>query len=171
MRGLPIKNLNRKIKNLESFETVYRMFLVFRCDGTCNDCAECVHVFVWACPTCGGREMTGGAMMQSIKQFRNGECSSCFQRAANENELGAEQIARQDAVDNAIFNLANELVPEKFRQRVGNKFGDGVFDWDIGWISEVREEIGGVLRKLLEIEASEEDAFEMEFYPYLAPEE
>ena len=45
-------------------------------------------------------------------------------------ELTAQQIERQDFVDNAIFELTNELIPSKKEM-----------EWDIEIISEIRDAI------------------------------
>ncbi len=99
------------------------------------------------------------------------------------NELTRQQIARQDYVDNSIFQLVNSLVPDEYRRPL---YTDGSFDavdytpvieWDIEWISELREHIENTLKWKLGIsrpasgtETPEEDAaetaFEMAFYPF-----
>ena len=63
--------------------------------------------------------------------------------------LTEQQIERQDFVDNAIFNLINELIPS-------NK----EMEWDIELIGEVRD---AILTKLVEKGLCSEQ----EFYPYI----
>ncbi len=65
-------------------------------------------------------------------------------------ELTKKQLERQDFVDNAIFDLIKELIPEDKAENL---------QWDIEMIAEVREEIENFVvgRKNL---ISEE-----EFYP------
>ena len=64
-------------------------------------------------------------------------------------KLTDQQIARQDFVDNAIYDLINELIPS-----------DKEMDWDIEAIGEVRDMIQSILveRGL---------STEQEFYPYI----
>lgn len=62
-------------------------------------------------------------------------------------ELTNEQIERQDFVDNAIFNLINELIPS------GKEMG-----WDIETIGEIRDAIQSQLIK-------RGFCTEQEFYP------
>lgn len=64
-------------------------------------------------------------------------------------ELTDQQIARQDLVDNAIFDLINELIPS-YKE----------MEWDINVIGEVRDAIQAQLV---------EHGFctEQEFYPYI----
>ena len=64
-------------------------------------------------------------------------------------ELTRKEIQRQDFVDNAIFELMNELISNK-----------KTIDWDIEMIAGVREEIRIALEKRGIME-------EREFYPYL----
>jgi len=64
-------------------------------------------------------------------------------------ELNTAQIARQDFVDNEVFNLIQSLVPN------GKQL-----DWDIEMIAEVREAI----REQLESHCI---CTEMEFYPFM----
>ena len=65
-------------------------------------------------------------------------------------ELTEQQIKRQDFVDNAIFELINELFPS-----------DKEVEWDIEAIGEIRDAIQSqlVTRGL---------CTEQEFYPYIA---
>ena len=63
-------------------------------------------------------------------------------------ELTAQQIERQDFVDNAIFTLINKLIPS------GKEM-----DWNIEVIGEVRDVIQS---KLVENRL----CTEQEFYPY-----
>jgi len=64
-------------------------------------------------------------------------------------ELTDQQIARQDYVDNAIYDLINELIAS-----------DKEMDWDIEIIGEVRDAVRALLveRGL---------CTEQEFYPYI----
>ena len=64
-------------------------------------------------------------------------------------ELTEQQIERQDFVDNAIYDLINELIPS-----------DKEMEWDIEVIGEVRDAIQAQLveRGL---------CTEQEFYPYI----
>ena len=64
-------------------------------------------------------------------------------------ELTARQIERQDFVDNAIFELINELIPS-----------DKEMDWDIEAIGEIRDSIQSQL-------VSRGFCSEQEFYPYI----
>ena len=64
-------------------------------------------------------------------------------------ELTDKEIRRQDFVDNAIYELIVELIPN-----------EKIVDWDIEMIAGVREQI----RTLFEKRGIAE---EMEFYPYL----
>lgn len=63
--------------------------------------------------------------------------------------LTEQQIERQDFVDNAIFNLINELIPSSKEM-----------EWDIELIGEVRD---AILTKLVE----KGFCSEQEFYPYI----
>lgn len=60
-----------------------------------------------------------------------------------------QQITRQDFVDNAIFNLINELIPS-----------DKEMEWDIEVIGEVRDAIQAQL-------VEHGVCTEQEFYPYI----
>lgn len=62
-------------------------------------------------------------------------------------ELTKQQIERQDFVDNAIYDLMNELIPS-----------DKVMEWDIEAIGEVRDAIQSQLIK-------RGFCTEQEFYP------
>ncbi len=64
-------------------------------------------------------------------------------------DLTPKEIARQDLVDNAIFSLITELIPN----------GTSI-EWDIEIISDVREKIRVVLEEKGIVD-------EIEFYPYL----
>ena len=64
-------------------------------------------------------------------------------------ELTDHQIARQDFVDNAIFDLINELIPS-----------DKEMEWDIEVIGEVRDVIQAML-------VGRGICTEQEFYPYI----
>lgn len=64
-------------------------------------------------------------------------------------ELTDQQIARQDCVDNAIYDLINELIPS-----------DKEMDWDIEAIGAVRDAIQS---KLVERGL----CTEQEFYPFI----
>ena len=70
-------------------------------------------------------------------------------------ELSQTQIDRQDMVDNAIYQLFLELNPNPNKQ----------IDWDIHWISEVREVVERVI--VHEMEACDD----LTFYPYLVEED
>jgi hypothetical protein len=59
------------------------------------------------------------------------------------------QIERQDFVDNAIFNLINELIPS-----------DKEMEWDIEAIGEIRDAIQAKL-------VDKNICTEQEFYPYI----
>lgn len=64
-------------------------------------------------------------------------------------ELTDEQIERQDFVDNAIYNLINELIPS-----------DNEMDWDIEVIGDIRDTIQShLVEKGL--------CLEQDFYPYI----
>lgn len=79
-------------------------------------------------------------------------------------ELTKKQLNRQDFVDNKIWELVNELVPEKFR--LSNNADEIEFSAD--WIGNVRDEISEIICDHLEIipGTPKADEFEMEFYPY-----
>lgn len=64
-------------------------------------------------------------------------------------ELTDQQIARQDIVDNAIYDLINELIPS-----------DKEMDWDINAIGEIRDAIQAQL-------VGRGFCTEQEFYPYI----
>ena len=64
-------------------------------------------------------------------------------------ELTELQIARQDFVDNAIYELINELIPS-----------DKKMDWDINAIGDVRDAIQAML-------VERDICSEQEFYPYV----
>ena len=64
-------------------------------------------------------------------------------------KLTDKQIARQDAVDNAVFSLINELIPS-----------DKEMSWDIEAIGAVRDAMQSQLVK-------RGFCTEQEFYPYL----
>jgi len=64
-------------------------------------------------------------------------------------ELTRRQIERQDFVDNAIYNLINELIPS-----------DKKMEWDIDAIGEIRDAIQS---QLVERGMCTEQAF----YPYI----
>jgi predicted membrane GTPase involved in stress response len=64
-------------------------------------------------------------------------------------ELTDKQIARQDFVDNSIFELLLSLNPT-----------DKKIDWDIEMISRIRESVASLF-------ADREICSEQEFYPYL----
>ncbi len=64
-------------------------------------------------------------------------------------ELTDQQIARQDFVDNAIYDLINELIPF-----------DKEMDWDINAIGEIRDAIQAQLVR-------RGFCTEQEFYPYI----
>ena len=65
-------------------------------------------------------------------------------------ELTGQQIKRQDFVDNAIFNLINELIPSKKEM-----------DWNIEAIGAIRDSIQSQL-------VERGFCTEQEFYPYIA---
>ena len=62
-------------------------------------------------------------------------------------QLTARQIERQDCVDNAIFNLIQELSPVPV-------------EWDMEIIAEVREVIFEYLKEKIKLS-------EMQFYPFI----
>lgn len=64
-------------------------------------------------------------------------------------ELTKQQIERQDFVDNAIFNLINELIPS-----------DKEMEWDIEFIGVVRD---AIQTRLVE----KGICSEQEYYPYI----
>ena len=64
-------------------------------------------------------------------------------------ELTVQQIERQDFVDNAIFELTNELIPSEKEM-----------EWDIQIISEIRDAIQSQL-------VEKGFCTEQEFYPYI----
>ncbi len=89
-------------------------------------------------------------------------------------ELTKEQLERQDFVDNYIFNMVNDLVPDKYRidgyiaDDPEPVLGNQPLEWDIEWISEIREAVQEIIAdKLLSAIRSDSDKFEMEFYPYI----
>lgn len=65
-------------------------------------------------------------------------------------ELTEQQIKRQDFVDNAIFELINELFPS-----------DKEVEWDIDVIGEIRDAIQSQF-------VTRGFCTEQEFYPYIA---
>lgn len=64
-------------------------------------------------------------------------------------ELTKQQIKRQDFVDNAIFDLINELIPSEKE-----------LEWDIEAIGEIRDAIQSQL-------VEKGFCTEQEFYPYI----
>lgn len=64
-------------------------------------------------------------------------------------ELTAQQIERQDFVDNAIFELINDLIPS-----------DKEMEWDIDVIGWIRDALQSQL-------VSKNFCTEQEFYPYI----
>jgi hypothetical protein len=64
-------------------------------------------------------------------------------------ELTDQQIARQDYVDNAIYDLINELIPS-----------DKELDWDIEIIGKVRDTVQALL-------VERGICTEQDFYPYI----
>ena len=64
--------------------------------------------------------------------------------------LTEQQIERQDFVDNAIFNLINELIPSSKEM-----------EWNIEAIGEIRDAIQSQL-------VTRGICTEQEFYPYIA---
>lgn len=64
-------------------------------------------------------------------------------------ELTAQQIERQDFVDNALFELINKLIPSEKEM-----------EWDIEIISEIRDAIQSQL-------VEKGFCTEQEFYPYI----
>ena len=64
-------------------------------------------------------------------------------------ELTDQQISRQDFVDNAIYDLINELIPS-----------DKEMEWDIEVIGEVRDVIQAMF-------VGRGICTEQEFYPYI----
>lgn len=64
-------------------------------------------------------------------------------------ELTVQQIERQDFVDNAIFELTNELIPSEKKM-----------EWDIQIIGEIRDAIQSQL-------VEKGFCTEQEFYPYI----
>lgn len=64
-------------------------------------------------------------------------------------ELNAQQIERQDFVDNAIFELINELIPSEKEM-----------EWDIEAIGEIRDAIQSLL-------VEKGFCTEQDFYPYI----
>lgn len=73
-----------------------------------------------------------------------------------EAELTNKQIARQDFVDNQIFNLLRALNPRKNTAFIYN--GDVV--------GNVRDAVAESLAALLEIQTGDLEAFDAEFYPF-----
>ncbi len=74
-------------------------------------------------------------------------------------ELTDKQIEQQDIVDNAIFSLVNSLIPTDDNQQL---------DWDIEWISGLRENIQDIIYEKGKFSAfCTRDEFEMKFYPYI----
>ena len=64
-------------------------------------------------------------------------------------ELTPKQIARQDFVDNAIYDIINELIPS-----------DKEMEWNIEAI--------GIIRDVIQSQLVERDfCTEQEFYPYI----
>ena len=66
-------------------------------------------------------------------------------------ELTDEDVAQQDGVDNAIFNLVQELAPENADK----------IEWDLDWIAALRDAIMDVVVNRYHC------CDEMEFYPYM----
>ena len=64
-------------------------------------------------------------------------------------ELTKQQIERQDFVDNAIFELINELIPSEKEM-----------EWDIEAIGEIRDALQSQL-------VAKGICTEQEFYPYI----
>ena len=64
-------------------------------------------------------------------------------------ELTTQQIERQDIVDNAIFNLINELIPS-----------DNEMEWNIEAIGEIRDAIQSRI-------VTKGFCTKQEFYPYI----
>ena len=65
-------------------------------------------------------------------------------------QLTEEEIAKQDFVDNAIYDLINKITPSEKR-----------IEWDIEIIGEVRDKINYWLTNRLKI------CSEQEFYPFI----
>ncbi|MBC8111154.1 MAG: hypothetical protein H7Y04_08865 [Verrucomicrobia bacterium] len=65
-------------------------------------------------------------------------------------ELTRKQLNRQDLVDNAIFQLLQELNPT-----------ETVIDWNIQWIGEIRDKIQEIVVEELNL------CDEQTFYPFL----
>lgn len=129
----------------------------------------------YLCPNCEEKEkrhpLYGEADLAETAAVAAGDldfpgigCPPELLRISSEEVLTAEQISRQDHVDNAVFNLVSELLPEKYRSAQEKSV-----QWDIQWISELREQIEEILRASLGIEPFTEKAeeFGMEFYPFL----
>ncbi|HLM62015.1 MAG TPA: hypothetical protein VK308_14510 [Pyrinomonadaceae bacterium] len=166
-----MKNIRIKVvtgKNIPLFDKAYRSFLTFVCDGSCNDNPDCDHRFFWACPGCGTQVTTNGANMKNVKKYRQGRCDTCFQKCDVNSaiELSNEQIARQEFVDNAIFQLVNELVPTHYKKNT-NDDSDHSLIWNIQWISELRETVQEIIIEHLDIREPEQEDFEKDFYPFL----
>ena len=91
-------------------------------------------------------------------------------------ELTREQIDRQDAVENALHELINALIPPQYAAQNG---AESPIEWNIEIISEVRETVETVIFGALGLveenpsdqeRAARLEQFEMNFYPFLSPE-
>ncbi len=86
-------------------------------------------------------------------------------------ELTGRQMETQDAVDNAIFNLLNELMPHDWRGPTGDGATEAEreqhLEWDGDAIGMVRDAVFEALVGYFKIPEAEKDAFEMAFYPYI----
>jgi hypothetical protein len=69
-------------------------------------------------------------------------------------ELTDAQLTRQDIVDNAIFAMVRDLLPEEAKKKL---------EWDI-------ELVGGVVDVIIEYLEKKGICTEMEFYPYFVEE-
>jgi hypothetical protein len=79
-------------------------------------------------------------------------------------ELTDEQLKRQDEVDNAIFALVTNLVPDDYEPK-GNAI---LIHFDHEWIGEIRDKISEIIAEHLNlIPGSETRTFEQAFYPFI----
>lgn len=66
--------------------------------------------------------------------------------------LTGAQLERQDIVDNAVFNLVKELIPDGHDR--------SKLEWDIEWIAEIRDIVEEILEEKVGVRP-------IVFYPYI----
>lgn len=82
----------------------------------------------------------------------------------NLDELTREQLDQLDCVDNAIYQLVNDLLPANYRQVSGPE----PLEWDMAWIGEIADCIEDQMIYALGITDEEEkEKFCMEFRPFI----